>query len=351
MKKTVTIILFIFFSLCLAHSASAEDELYTPQEIREMLGMGGDEYIASGGDIFSAVVKIIKKSNISPLSSVFSVLATLALGAVLQAVGSLFEQASPVYSLACRTCCALMLFGTIKNACLATKNAIDMMVAVTSSLLTVMCVSGVGTASLASAASHATTVLILLDFLSSVASRAVMPVTYCSLGLTLASSLSPLPSLTGMINGAKKLAVTLLSAACGIFSFCLTLQSVSLGGIERAIGRGVRFAASSFVPIIGSSLSESTAAVIASMKTLRRLSCTSCLFVILLIGAVPFVMLLCNKLVLHIASLGADMLSLEGEKKLIDGINELLSIMLAALLSCFTVMVVCCATFMSYSYA
>ncbi len=331
--------------------SSEEYRIETPNEVNELLGKSAEEYVSQGGDIFSVVTQAIKSAFPSLFTSVFSLVGMLAVGAVLNAICSLSDSSSRVYTLASRMCCALMIFDTIKSTCLCTKTAMDTMVTVMSSFLGIMCVSGVGSSQVVSASSHATVVLTVLHLISGLCSRAVMPAVYASFGLSLASALSDTPELYGFINAFKKLAVTLLSAGCGLFSFCLTLQSVALTSLEQAIGRGVRFAASAFIPIIGSSLSEATSYVIEGMKTIRSLSCASALLVLLLVLVVPLCMILCNKLSLGIASLCAGILTLDGERKLIDGINSLLTILLAALLSCFTVLVVSCATFMKFNYA
>lgn len=355
MKRIKYIILIIsvilLFGLFPLSVCAEQGEIDTPNEVEKLLGKSAEDYISEGGDVFSAVTKAIKQSFPSLFTSLFSLVATLAVSAVLNAVCSLSPSSSSAYSLASRTCCALMVFDTVKSTCLCVKTALDTMVVVMSSFLGIMCVTGVTSQQVISASSHATIVLTSLHLISGVCSRAVMPVVYASFALSLASSMSDTPDLSGPINAFKKLAVTLLSAACGLFSFCLTLQSVALTSFEQAVGRGVRFAAASFIPIIGSSLSEATSYVIEGMKTIRSLSCTSALLVLLLVLVVPLCMIICNKLSLSLASLCAGVLSLDGEKKLLDGINSLLTILLSALLSCFTVLVVSCATFMKFNYA
>ncbi len=349
--KRYSIVIFILLMLSPLPICAAEAELYTPEQVRELLGTDAYTFISGNGDILTAVTRCMGKalSEIYPIF--FSLCGMLALAALIKSIGGVWQDDDGVYGMAGRLSCCLIIFASVKGSCLAVKGALDTMAVFMSSMIGVMCVGWGMSGNIVGGGRFGASVALAVQCVSFISSYCVMPMTYSCFGLTLGSSLSAKAGLESLISGFKKLGVTVLGGATALFSFSLAIRTVGMSGAENAVNNSIKFAAASFIPIVGSALAEATGAVVESMRMIRTFSSVAAMAVILLTALPPIAVLCADKLALSCASGVAGMLSLDAEKKLIDGINSLLTVLIAVTVCSAVVFTVCCALFMKTNYA
>ncbi len=348
MKRYITVIFFLVAVLSLPVCA---DELYTPDEVRALLGTDAYEFVSGGGDILAAAVDVISGSLTKIYPVFLSLCGVLIISCLIKYIGGIGNCDSGAYGIASRLCCCIIVFSAVKSSCFAVKTAMDSMAAFMTGMIGVMCTGWglVGNISLGS--KFGASVALGVQCVSFLSSYCVMPMTYSCFGLSLGEVLSDKLQISALISSIKKLTVFLLGTATTLFSFSLGIKTVSAASADTLINRGVKFAAASFIPIVGASLAEATSTVVQSMKMIRTLSSVAAIVVILFTVLSPAAVLCINKLSLSCASGISGMLSLDSEKKLIDGINSLLTVLLAMLICSAVVFVVSCGLFMRTNYA
>ncbi len=342
---------FLFtVTVCGADSAS-QGEIYTPDEVRSLLGGDAIEFIKGGGELSDTVSHCLTEAASSAAPMFFGMLGTLVLSAVIRSLGEVWQDDGGVYGTVSRLCCCLLVAASVKNACFAVKTALDTMATFMTSMLGVMCVGWGNIGNITGGAKFASVTALAIQCVSFLSSYCVIPMTYSCFGLTLGAALWEKMNISSLISGIKNTACIFLTGSTVLFSFSLSLRAIGASGADTLVNRTVKFAAASVIPIIGSSLAEASGAVFESMKLIRTTSSLAALVVIFAIALPPLLMLCVDKLALGCASAAASLLSLDREQKLIDGINSLLTVLTAALICCFSLFVVCCGLFMKTRYA
>ena len=81
------------------------------------------------------------------------------------------------------------------------------------------------------------------------------------LAVTLVSAINPSLDLGSLAESVKKLVIWVLGIVMTLFTGLLSIQSFAGAAADNLSARAVKFAASSFIPVIGGSISEAYSAV------------------------------------------------------------------------------------------
>lgn len=84
------------------------------------------------------------------------------------------------------------------------------------------------------------------------------------------ASISPVLKLSAVSDFLRKTAITLLTAAAAMFSGILALKSVLASSADTLASKGIKLAVSSFVPVLGSALSEAYSSVVGSLALIKN---------------------------------------------------------------------------------
>lgn len=95
------------------------------------------------------------------------------------------------------------------------------------------------------------------------------PVTGIYISLVFADSVAPKFNLSGFINILKKTSALSLGFCATLFTGILTTKGVLAGTADSVSSRGLKFALSSFVPVVGGALGEGLSSVIGGLTLLR----------------------------------------------------------------------------------
>lgn len=102
-----------------------------------------------------------------------------------------------------------------------------------------------------------------------VSSDMILPLLHIFLGIAVSSGIAPQVGLGGFLSLITKLTKWLLGFVMAIFTAVLSLRQVASGALDSLGSKAARFALSSFVPVVGSALSEAYKTVQGSLHVLR----------------------------------------------------------------------------------
>lgn len=193
----------------------------------------------------------------------------------------------------------------------------------------------------ASAASVQTTLFTATQIAGQAASAFLGPFVSLYLGLAVTSSLSDGVKLGGICETVKKAAVWILGLVMAVFTAILTLQSAVSGAADSVGSRTAKFFVGTFVPVVGTYISESLGTVQGCLALLRSgvgMYAASAMLVMLLphIAALVF-----WKLSVECGAAAADMFSLDKISGLLRSVSSGITLFTAVLISCGVLFIVC----------
>lgn len=173
----------------------------------------------------------------------------------------------------------------------------------------------------------------------------VLPFANCFTALSVASGLSGSSRLGGVTKILKKVAYIVISASMAVFLAVLSIQTVVSSTADTATTKTAKFFISSFVPIVGPSLSESLGSLKGCIGILKS-SVGIYAVIVVLIMLIPLVIkIIFYKLLLTFSADISEMFVIEPIKYVLDSLNQALSIILSvvfcvALMFVFSITVV-----------
>ena len=180
-----------------------------------------------------------------------------------------------------------------------------------------------------SAAVGRTGLLLSITLLENINARVLYPLLRISLVFALARACSPklrISTLSGFIKGVLGVGTGITVAA---ISAIIAFQNTLSGAADSLAARAVKFAASSFIPIVGGAVSEAVRTVSGSISYLRTTFGGIGIAVIVIITLPPFVSLTVTRINLALAASLADILGCERECSVIKEAGGLVNYLIA----------------------
>lgn len=296
MKKTVVFLLFLLiFIFFLPNYANALEENKTfesllnqsnAESLIEQLPKSSKESLENIG---AATADVYKLSNLSffdfvkeilsvfagqakaPLKTIGTVLAIMLLYAVFDSYKdslkiSPTQQVLDTVVTLCITCAIVIpITSVIAYATSAIKSAGTFMLSYIPIMAVVLIASGRHLAG----SSYYASMIIAGEGVVQISSNVITPVLNGFLGISVTSAVTPNINLKGVTQLLNKLIKWSLAFIMTIFSGFLTFKSIIATAVDNVSVRAVRFTLSSFIPIVGSALSEAYKTVQSSVNMLK----------------------------------------------------------------------------------
>lgn len=177
------------------------------------------------------------------------------------------------------------------------------------------------------AVKYAATAL-FIDVLITIAERFIVPLIFAYTAAVIANAAIGGDELQGVVNALKWIAVTTLSAILLIFIAYLSISGVISGTADALTSRVAKTTLSTFLPVVGSIISDAASTIIAGAGMLRNAVGVFGLLVISAICLTPFIRLGVQYLCYKIAAAVTATVSGGRISKLISGIGTAFGIMM-----------------------
>lgn len=178
-----------------------------------------------------------------------------------------------------------------------------------------------------------------LSVLETLCAGTVLPIAGICLALTIPEALTgrvELRPIAGLIKRTYTLSVSfLMLLLCGVLGAQSTLAKA---GDSLAL-RTARFAAGSFLPVVGGSISQTLGTVAGSVEYLRSIAGTSAITVLFFCFLPPFLSLLVTRIAFLLAGAVAKMLSCKAEEVLLTELASVYGYFLAIISSLFVMLI------------
>ncbi len=290
MKKSIVIIcvLFVVFLSVFSAKADTYDDFLSESQSNEVfdslpddaksalndIGIDGFDYKSleniKPDKITESILNAISVQGKTPLRVFLTVISVMLLYSILYGLKNSLDGAlQPVMSLGVTLCITCVLVLPLTEFITSTVNVIitssDFMLAYVPLMVLALGLSGQPI----SGAGYYSVMIFTGQAVGNIASKIVAPFLKIFLALGISSAISPNINLSGMIRFISKLTKIILAFSVSIFTGVLSFKQVISMGADTLSSRAVRFSISSFVPIVGSALSEAYRTVQGSVGLLK----------------------------------------------------------------------------------
>lgn len=313
-------------------------EAFFSQDLTEVSDAVGEAGSVSG--IVSLIRQLLGVSLRENLSLLASLAGILVLSAVLRAFASHLDGGTgQAFSFCSVGAMAVLIFRHSLAAIPQLKHYFEMFRTLSASLIPLMgTLYALGGNVRAAVANHA----VMTAFLSlseALCSGAVLPVAGSCLALALPDALTGKTTLKPLSTLIKRTFTLGLSFLMLLLSFLLSLQTTLAAGADTLALRTVRFAAGSFLPVVGSSVSEALKTVSGSISYLRTLAGSGGILVLFFLFLPMFLSLLVTRLVFLLSNALAELMGATGEGKLLSELASVYGFFLAVIAALFVMTV------------
>ncbi|MBR1384607.1 MAG: sporulation protein, partial [Ruminococcus sp.] len=191
--------------------------------------------------------------------------------------------------------------------------------------------------------------VLLCETVSFVSSNLLLPLLFSMTALTIVSAVGTDKRLSAAAEGIKKTVVWLLSTVTVIFVGVLSLQGLTGAAADGLAAKSVRLAASSFIPVIGGSVSEAYSAVMGGMGVIRTTLGTVGMIALAVMALRPLLLIIAMRLVLFMARLINDMLCASRVSELLKGLDQVLGLGMSIIITAAAAFLVSTAAIMFVS--
>lgn len=178
-----------------------------------------------------------------------------------------------------------------------------------------------------------------LSILQTVISGTVLPIAGICLAMALLDAVSGKLSLRPLCALIKRTYSLLFSFLMLLLCGVLGIQTTLAKGSDTLALRTARFAAGSFLPVVGGSISEAFRTVSGSVQYLRSVTGTGAILVLFFSFLPVFLSILLTRIVFLLSGSAAKLLGCEGEEKILSELASVYGYFLAVIASIFVMTV------------
>lgn len=295
----------------------------------------------SFGEVVNEIVKLAGENSAGPLKAVISLTALLLICSLLSSYkNSLSSELSSSLGIAavlCATCtAALPVIEVISDMSTVVKTASSFMLAFVPVMVMIMSSTGHAV----SGTSYYAMMIGAGEGVGQLSSKVIVPFLNMFLGVSVTASVCSESKLTGITSIISKAVKWVLGFVMTVFTAVLSFKQMITTSVDDVSTRAVRFTLNSFIPIVGSALSDAYKTVQGSVNLLKS---GLGIFVIVSIAFV-FLPIILNSLLwiftLSAGKLLAEILGINQVKDLLEGVGTVLSTLLAIVLCIMSVYII-----------
>lgn len=293
-------------------------------------------------DFFERIVNEVKGTLAKPIAMFTTVVAAMLLCALLNSVKTSFKGGS--YERAFSAVSVLCVCGTLIVPVYTLLKSTSELIGVAAKFMLsfVPIYSGIIASSGKPllATTYQFSVVGVIQLISEISSVVILPLLSIYLAFCLVGATSNQINVEGVTKGVKTTATVILTFMLSIFVGLLTIQGVVASSADSLSLKTAKFAVSTFLPVVGSAMSEALSSVSGSMGLMR--SAVGGFSILALIGVfLPNVItIILTSLVMSCSAAIGDLLGTTEIASLMRSIGSVLSILLGVVLTFFAMMAV-----------
>lgn len=358
---TPVIILLLTVSVKAQEIENIEKELedlqssFSDEVLEDMKGLGVESYTDGLSDslTFSELMRLIteklSQNSGAPVGVCAAITAIILFCAVLEVYRdslrrSAMQEIMEAVSVTAITAALIApILSLIHSAVGVIEESANMMLLYIPLLISLLAFSG----KVISSAGYYGALMTASQSVSQLSSRLISPLLSLSLALSVSSALTNKIRLKGFCTLLSKLIKWTLAFSMSIFSAVLTVKSFIVNASDSVSSRAVRFSLSSFIPIVGTAVSEAYKTVAGSVNMLRAGAGVFIIIALLVVFLPVTLKTILFLLSVHICKAVGEAVGADTVCGLLSSVADVLTILIAVIISVITVFLVSTALLIS----
>ena len=268
----------------------------------------------------------LKESLRSPFVMLAKLIAVTLLGVMIRSASSNDDSVSRVFELVCLICTVTIMTDTVRDSFISVQNSISSVNTYLAAYLPVF--SGITAAggNVIGSNGYLAIMLFVCEVMGVIASKVLLPFLSIVLAVTLISAINPRLNFTDVAGSIKKFVIVGLGLIMTVFTGIMSIQGLTGAAADNVSSKAIKFAASSFIPVIGNSVSEAYSTVKGSLGVIRSTVGSIGIIVLFIIAAKPVISMIAVKLAIFLAKCVNDFFGRSKISDLLGSVNSVLSI-------------------------
>lgn len=226
-------------------------------------------------------------------------------------------------------CVSLTVFNICLTLCRGAVYYIQLLCNVMNAFLPVMTTMYILNGSISTAAVSNVSMLLFISVTEGILIVALLPLVKICMCFSLVGSINESCNLSGISKVIKNAFTSVIVFVMSVFSFIFSYKNIIAQSNDSLSIRTAKFAVSSFIPIVGSSVSDALKTVSSSLALVKSSCGVIAIIVIALIVLPVIISLLLNRLSFGICSGIASVIGCERESKMLEEASSLCGFILA----------------------
>ncbi len=288
----------------------------------------------SFSDFLSFIWQSIKLNALSPIKHVTLIIAITVMCALLENFKSSFssESINSVFG-AVATLSVVLIMGDgvidcIKESCKTIQEYNSFMISFIPVYAGSITVAGAPVTS----GVYGTFMFFACQIIATLITNTIMPLLGIYLGFSVVSGINPKLNLGSITDGIKKFSTWLLTLLMTVFTGIMSIQSVIASGSDGVAVKAGKYLLSSFVPVVGSALSDVYLSVQGSIKLLKNCIGGYCIVAVSVTFVPILLKLLVWKLSVFVSQIFSEILNIKSITTLTKAVDSTFSLIIAIVL-------------------
>lgn len=180
----------------------------------------------------------------------------------------------------------------------------------------------------------------LCQILSSIISNFILPIAYIILSFNIVSAINSSINLTAIVKSVNKFAIIFLTASTTLFVSVFTFQGIATSAADNVTLKTGKFLVGSFVPFIGSAISDATESVLACLGTIKTTAGIGSIVAIVIFFAPVMIKAILWLISLSIASMVSEVLGNPKMGEVIKSISTVIGFILSCIIAVLVMFIV-----------
>lgn len=273
-------------------------------------------------DIFNNILKILFKELMTSSGLLMQLILLAILSAVLTNLESSFEREgiSQIAHLAVYAVLIIVAIKSFMGVLNIGRDAINSMVDFMQAILPVLITMLVSVGAFVSASFFQPAIIMAVEFTAQVIRDFIFPAILFMTVIKIVSRISDKFSLNKLSDFTKTVCTVSISILLSIFIGIITIQGITSSIADGVISRTTKYAVGTFLPIVGSILSDSIDAIMGASFLIKGAISTFGLIAIILISIMPIIKILT---LMIIYKLSAAVIEPIADKRIVDFISDI----------------------------
>ena len=294
-------------------------------------GITADDPLSAGsvniGDVLSGLISGFKSSLTEPLKLFGKLIAVCAFTSLVKStaqkssIGDIYDTAGVLVTV-------LVIADCLSAAIEGVKSSLNDISLFMSSYIPIFSSVLASNASISSAAGYYSVMIILSEIIVFISKSVLLPLSGAVMALCIVGAINGSSNISGLSMSVRNFTKWVLTALMTIFTAVISIKGITGAAADSVASRTIRFAASSFIPIVGGSVSEAYSTIYGSLGVIRSGVGVIGIAAVAVIALKPILYVAALKLIIVLSSAVNDLFGQSGSSALLKGINDVLSVSL-----------------------